>query len=65
MSLLEIPELLEQAQADLEEAECLLVADPMDELAQMSVELFRSEVESFQQILKKHEEQQLAPAATP
>ena len=56
---------LQQAQADLEEAERRLIADPADEFAQMSVELFRSEVESFQQILKKHEEQQLAPAATP
>jgi hypothetical protein len=65
MPLLEIPELLKQAQADLDEAECLLVADPTDECAQMSVELFRSEVESFQQILKNHEEQQLAPGATP
>jgi hypothetical protein len=61
MSLLEIQELLEQAQADLEEAERFLVAEPTDEFAQMSVELFRSEVESFQQILKRHEEQQLAP----
>jgi hypothetical protein len=41
---------LQQAQADLEEAERLLVADPTDEFAQMSVELFRSEVESFRQI---------------
>jgi hypothetical protein len=41
---------LQQAQADLEEAERLLMADPADEFAQMSVELFRSEVESFRQI---------------
>jgi hypothetical protein len=41
---------LQQAQADLVEAERLLVADPTDEFAQMAVELFRSEVESFQQI---------------
>ena len=41
---------LQQAQADLEKAERLLVADPTDEFAQMSVELFRSEVESFRQI---------------
>jgi hypothetical protein len=41
---------LREAQADLEEAERLLVGDPTDEFAQMSVELFRSEVESFQQI---------------
>ena len=53
MSLPQIPELLKQAQADLEEAECLLGADPTDEFAQMSVELFRSEVESFRQILNK------------
>jgi hypothetical protein len=41
---------LQQAQADLEEAERLLITDPADEFAQMSVELFRSEVESFSQI---------------
>jgi hypothetical protein len=41
---------LQQAQADLEEAERLLMVDPADEFAQMSVELFRSEVESFRQI---------------
>ena len=41
---------LQQAQADLEEAERRLIADPADEFAQMSVELFRSEVESFRQI---------------
>ena len=41
---------LREAQADLEEAERLLVVDPTDEFAQMSVELFRSEVESFRQI---------------
>ncbi|HXD26902.1 MAG TPA: hypothetical protein VN609_13295 [Propionibacteriaceae bacterium] len=42
---------IEQARADLIEAERRLVADPTDEFAQMSVELFRSEVESFRQIL--------------
>ena len=55
MSQVEIERLdraLQQARADLVEAEGLLVADPTDEIAQMSVELFRSEVESFQQILK-------------
>jgi hypothetical protein len=41
---------LQQAQSDLVEAERVLVADPTDEFAQMSVELFRSEVESFRQI---------------
>ncbi|HEY2870790.1 MAG TPA: hypothetical protein VGJ56_02665, partial [Reyranella sp.] len=51
---------IEQARADLAEAERLLIADPTDEVAQMSVELFRSEVESFRQIL--NEEQRLAPA---
>ena len=50
---------LEQARADLLEAERLLTADPTDEFAQMSVELFRSEVDSFRQIL--NEEQQLTP----
>jgi hypothetical protein len=65
MSLLEIPELLEQAQADLDEAERLLVADPIDEFAQMSVELFRSEVESFQQILKRSNASQLVPRESP
>jgi hypothetical protein len=53
MSQVEIERLdraLQQAQADLEEAEGLLVGDPTDEFAQMSVELFRSEVESFWQI---------------
>jgi len=40
-----------QARADLMEAERRLVADPTDEFAQMSVEVFRSEVESFRQIL--------------
>jgi hypothetical protein len=49
---------LQQARADLVEAERLLVADPTDEFAQMSVELFRSEVESFRQIL--NEEQRFA-----
>jgi hypothetical protein len=53
---------LEQARADLLEAERLLTADPTDEFAQMSVELFRSEVDSFRQIL--NEEQRLAPGLT-
>ena len=44
---------IQQSQADLLEAERLLVADPTDEIAQMSVELFRSEVESFRQILNE------------
>jgi hypothetical protein len=43
---------IQQARADLLEAERLLLANPTDEFAQMSVELFRSEVESFRQILK-------------
>lgn len=63
MSLLETLDLLEQAQADLEEAERLLIADPTDEFAQMSVGLFRSEVESFRQIV--NEEQRLASGVTP
>jgi hypothetical protein len=50
---------IEQARADLVEAERLLIADPADEFAQMSVELFRSEVDSFRQILT--EEQRLTP----
>ena len=50
---------IEQARADLVEAERLLIADPTDEFAQMSVELFRSEVDSFRQIL--NQEQQLTP----
>jgi len=50
---------IEQARADLVEAERLLIADPTDECAQMSVELFRSEVDSFRQILS--EEQRLTP----
>ena len=50
---------IEQARADLVEAERLLIADPADEFAQMSVELFRSEVDSFRQILS--EEQRLTP----
>jgi hypothetical protein len=65
MSHVEIERLdraLEHARADLVEAERLLVADPTDEIAQMSVELFRSEVESFRQILI--EEQRVAPALT-
>ena len=54
MSQVEIERLdhaIQQARADLMEAERRLVADPTDEFAQMSVELFRSEVESFRQIL--------------
>jgi hypothetical protein len=50
------------ARADLVEAERILIADPTDEFAQMSVELFRSEVESFQQIL--NEERRFAPELT-
>lgn len=42
---------LRLAHADLVEAERLLSADPTDEFAQMSVELFRSEVESYRQIM--------------
>jgi hypothetical protein len=42
---------LQEALVDLVEAELSLFADPTDELAQMSAELFRSEVESFRQIL--------------
>jgi hypothetical protein len=56
MSQVEIERLhhaIQQSQADLLEAERLLVADPTDELAQMSVELFQSEVESFRQILNE------------
>ena len=55
MSQVEIERLdraIQQAWADLVEAERRLFADPTDEFAQMSVELFRSEVESFRQILK-------------
>ena len=65
MSQVEIERLdraLQQARADLVEAERLLVADPTDEIAQMSVELFRSEVDSFRQIL--NEEQRFAPGLT-
>ena len=51
---------IQLAQADLGEAERRLFVDPTDEFAQMSVELFRSEVESFRQIL--NQEQQFAPA---
>jgi hypothetical protein len=51
---------IQLAQADLGEAERRLFADPTDEFAQMSVELFRSEVESFRQIL--NQEQRFAPA---
>ena len=53
MSQVEIERLdhaIQLARADLMEAERRLVADPTDEFAQMSVELFRSEVESFRQI---------------
>ena len=42
---------LRLARADLVEAERLLFADPTDEFAQMSVELFRSEVESYREIM--------------
>jgi hypothetical protein len=65
MSQVEIERLdraLQEAWADLGEAERLLVADPTDECAQMSVELFRSEVESFRQIL--NEERPSAPGLT-
>lgn len=51
---------IQLAQADLGEAERRLFVDPTDEFAQMSVELFRSEVESFRQIL--NQEQRFAPA---
>jgi len=44
---------IQQALVDLIEAERRLFADPTDELAQMSVELFQSEVESFRQILNE------------
>lgn len=40
---------IQLARADLVEAEQRLFADPTDELAQMSVELFRSEVESYEE----------------
>ena len=66
MSQVEIERLdraLQQARADLVEAKRLLVADPTDEVAQMSVELFRSEVDSFRQIL--NEERRFAPTLTP
>jgi hypothetical protein len=53
---------IQLAQADLGEAERRLFADPTDEFAQMSVELFRSEVESFRQIL--NEERPSAPGLT-
>jgi hypothetical protein len=53
MSPQEIPELLEQARADLMEAQCALDADPTDEFLKMSVDLFWTEVESFRQILMK------------
>jgi hypothetical protein len=51
---------LRLARADLVEAERLLFADPTDEFAQMSVELFRSEVESYREIVG--EEQRFARA---
>jgi wyosine [tRNA(Phe)-imidazoG37] synthetase (radical SAM superfamily) len=63
MSQVQIEQLdqaIQQAQADLVEAERRLFADPTDEFAQMSVELFRTEVESFRQI--RNEEQRFAPA---
>ena len=44
---------IQLARADLVEAEHLLIADPTDEFAQMSVELFRSEMESYRQILSE------------
>ena len=44
---------IQQALIDLVEAERRLFADPTDEFAQMSVDLFRSEVESFRQILNE------------
>jgi hypothetical protein len=53
MSQVEIDRLdraIQQARADLVR---LLLADPTDEFAQMSVDLFRSEVESFRQILNE------------
>ena len=40
---------LQSARADLVEAEHLLFADPRDEFAQMTVELFRSEVQSYEE----------------
>lgn len=51
---------IQQVWADLVEAKRRLLADPTNEFAKMSVELFRSEVESFRHIL--NEEQQFAPA---
>ena len=51
---------LRLARADLLEAERVLFADPTDEFAQMSVELFRSEVESYREIVG--EEQRFARA---
>ena len=40
---------LQLARADLVEAERLLFADPRDEFTEMSVELFRSEVQSYEE----------------
>ncbi|HZV06868.1 MAG TPA: hypothetical protein VE999_17425 [Gemmataceae bacterium] len=54
MSYVEIERLdraIQLARADLMEAERRLLANPTDEFAQMSVELFRAEVDSFRQIL--------------
>ena len=66
MSQVEIDRLdraIEQARADLVEAEYRLFVDPTDEFAQMSVDLFRSEVESFQQILNEGQRGQGAVGA--
>jgi hypothetical protein len=46
---------LRAARADLVDAERLLAVEPADEFAQMSVELFRSEVESYRQIMNEGE----------
>ena len=54
---------IEQARADLVEAERLLIADPTDEFAQMSVGLFRSEVDSYRQILDEEQRLTLGLAA--
>jgi hypothetical protein len=54
MSYVEIERLdraIQLARADLMEAERRLLANPTDEFAQMSVELFRADVDSFRQIL--------------
>lgn len=56
MSQIEVERLdraIQLARADLAEAERRLLADPTDELAQMSIDLFRSEVDSFRQILNE------------